>query len=74
MSMTIGGAFAKAFRRAGLCFERFNFAISRRRVRDQRFEQMMRGMRDFIDRAIERFLIHFRRLGESGKLPNKLQR
>ena len=35
---------------------------------------MMRGMRDFIDRAIERFLVCFRRLGETAQFSDELQR
>ena len=35
---------------------------------------MMSGMRNVIDRAIERVLVGFRRFGESAQLPNELQR
>jgi hypothetical protein len=53
---------------------RFNLAITRRRIRYERFKQMMRGMHDFIDRAIECFLICFRRLREAAQFSDELQR
>lgn len=62
------------FRRSRFRFQRFRLSITRRRVYDQRLEQMMRNVRNFIDRAIESFLVCFRRLGESAKLPNELKR
>jgi len=43
--------------RSRLCFQRFDITISRRRIRYQRFEQMMRGVRNFVDGAIERFFV-----------------
>ena len=64
----------ESLRQPCLSFQRFRFTIARRRIRDKRLEQMMRGMRHFIDRAIERLFVRFRRLGESGKFSNKLQR
>jgi len=65
---------SKSFRRSCFRFGGFDFAISRRRVRYQRFQQMMRGVRDFIDGAIESLFVCFRRFSKSGQLPNKLQR
>ena len=53
---------------------RFYLATTRRRIRYERFKQMMRGMRDFIDRAIECFLICFRRLRETAQFSDELQR
>ena len=44
---------AKPFRRARPRFRCFDFAISRRRVCYQRFEEMMCDVRDVIYRAIE---------------------
>jgi hypothetical protein len=35
---------------------------------------MMRGVRDFIDRAIERFFVCSRRLGETAQFTDELQR
>ena len=35
---------------------------------------MVRGMRDVIDRAIERFLVCFRWLGETAQFSDKLKR
>ena len=66
--------FAEALRGSRLCFQCFRLAVPRRRVSDQRFEQMMRDMGNVIDRAIESGLVRLRRLGESGQLPNKLER
>ena len=74
MPVAIGRDGPKTFRRSRSRLDRFHFTIPRRRVCNQRFEQMMRDMRDFIDRTIERFLVCFRRLGKSGKLANELKR
>ena len=46
----------------------------RRRIRYQRFEKVVRGMCDFIDCSIKGNFIGLRRLGETGKLADKLQR
>jgi hypothetical protein len=54
--------------------QRFRFAITRRRIGDQRFEKMMRGMGHVIHGAIECFFVCARWLCKSGKLPNKLER
>ena len=65
---------SKPFRRSRLGFHRFYLAITRRCIRYERFKQMMRGMRDFIDRAIECFLVCFRRLRETAQFSDELQR
>jgi hypothetical protein len=65
---------SESFRRSRPCFQCFRFAVSRRGIRHQRFQQMMRSVRDFIDRAIESVLVCFRWLGESAQLSNELQR
>jgi hypothetical protein len=62
------------FRRSRSRFQRFRLAIARWRVRNQRFEQMMGGMCNLIDGAVECVLICFRRFGESTQLANELQR
>lgn len=64
----------KPLRRSRLGSYRFYLAIARRRIRYERFKQMMRGMRDFIDRAIECFLVRFRRLRETAQFSDELQR
>jgi len=48
---------SKPLRRSCLCLQRFDITISRRRIRYQRFEQMMRGVRNFVDGAIKRFFV-----------------
>ena len=53
---------------------RLYLAITRRRIRYEGFKQMMRGMRDFIDRAIECFLVCFRRFRETAQFSDELQR
>jgi len=64
----------KTFGRSRFCFQRLHFTISRWRVRYQRFEQMVRNMRHFIDCAIERVFIRTRRFGETAQLANELER
>jgi hypothetical protein len=54
--------------------QRFRFAIPRRRISDQRFKKMMRGMGHVIHRAIESFFICLGRFGETGQLPDELKR
>jgi len=63
-----------SLRRSRFRLQRFRFAIPRRRIGDQRFKKMMRGMGYVIDRAIECFFVCARWLCKSGKLPNKLER
>lgn len=43
----------KPFRGPSFCLRRLDLTIARGRIRNQGFEQMMRYVRDFIDRAIE---------------------
>ena len=62
------------FRGAGARFRSFDFAIARRRGRDERIQQFVRRLGHLFNRAIERFLVGFRRLGEPAELPDKLQR
>jgi len=61
-------------RRSRFRLQHFGFAVPRRRIRDERFKKMMRGMGYVIDRAIECFFVCARWLCKSGKLPNKLER
>ena len=63
-----------SLRRSRFRLQRFRFAIPRRRIADQRFKEMMRGMGHVIHRAIECFFVCARWLCKSGKLPNKLER
>ena len=63
-----------SLRRSRFRLQRFRFAIPRRRIGDQRFKKMMRGMGHVIHRAIECFFVCVRWLCKSGKLPNKLER
>ena len=63
-----------SLRRSRFRLQRFRFAIPRRRIGDQRFKKMMRGMGHVIHRAIECFFVCARWLCKSGKLPNKLER
>ena len=65
---------SETFCRSRSYFQCFGFTITRRRIRHQRFEQMMSGMRDFVDCSIEGVLVCFRRFGETGQLSNKLER
>jgi hypothetical protein len=67
-------ACAKTFLRARSRFHPLNFPITRRRIRYQRFEEMMCDVRDVIYRAIECVFICARRLGESAQLANELKR
>ncbi len=63
-----------SLRRSRFRLQRFRFAIPQRRIGDQRFKKMMRGMGHVIHRAIEGFFVCARWLCKSGKLPNKLER
>jgi len=64
----------EAFRRSRPRFQSFRLTIAGRRVRNYRSEQMMRGMRNLIDRSIECVLVCFRRFGETAQLADELQR
>jgi len=52
----------------------FDFAIPGPRIRDQRFEKMMRGVSDIIDSTIESCLVCLGRFGETAQLPDELKR
>jgi len=47
----------EAFRRSRACFHRFDYAIARRHGGHKRIEQMMRGVSNIIDGAIESCLV-----------------
>ena len=64
----------KAFRRSRACFDRFGFAIARRRVSHERIEQMLRGVRDIIDGTIESCLVCLGRFCETAQLADELKR
>jgi hypothetical protein len=65
---------AEPFRRTRFSPHRFNLAVARGRIRDQRLKQMMRGMRDLIDRAIECFFVCLGRFCKSAQLSHELER
>lgn len=60
--------------RSGFRLQRFRFAIPRRRIGDQRFKKVMRGMGHIIDGTVESFLVCLGGLGETAQLPDELQR
>jgi hypothetical protein len=64
----------EAFCRSRACFHRFDFAIARRRVSHKSIEQMLCGMSDVFDCAIESCLVCLGRLGETAQLPDELKR
>jgi hypothetical protein len=59
---------------SGAGFSGFNGAISGWCVADERVQQMFGGVSDVMNRAIERFLVRLRRLGETAQLADKLKR
>jgi hypothetical protein len=63
-----------SLRRSRFRLQRFRFAIPRRRIGDQRFKKMMRGMGHVIHRAIESCLVCLGRFGETAQLPGELKR
>ena len=63
-----------SLRRSRFRLQRFRFAIPRRRIGDQRFKKMMRGMGHVIHRTIESCLICLGRFGETAQLPDELKR
>src|SRR5207302_8258067 len=65
---------SEAFRRSLFCLHCFRLTVPGRHVCDQRLEQMMSGMRDFVDRSIKSVLVCFRRFGETAQFSNELQR
>jgi hypothetical protein len=64
----------EAFRRSRTCFHRFDCAIARRGVGHKRIEQMLCGMSDIIDSAVESCLICLGRFRETAQLPDELKR
>jgi hypothetical protein len=64
----------EAFGRSRACFHRFDCAIARQRIAHKRIKQMLRGVRDIIDSAIESCLICLGRLRETAQLPDELKR
>jgi hypothetical protein len=64
----------EAFRGSRACFRRFDCSIARRRVGHKRFEQMVCGVSDIIDRAIESCLVCLGRFRETAQLPDELKR
>ena len=64
----------EAFRRSRACFHRFDCAIARQRIAHKRIKQMLRGVRDIIDSAIESCLIRLGRFRETAQLTNELKR
>jgi hypothetical protein len=65
---------SKSVCRSRACFHRFDCAIARRRVGHKRMEQMLCGMGDIVDSAIESCLICLGRFGETTQLPDELKR
>jgi len=63
---------SKPLGRSRLRFHRFYLAMTRGRIRYERSKQMMRGMRDFIDGAIECGLVCFGRLRETAQFSDEL--
>jgi hypothetical protein len=63
-----------SFRRSRFRLQRFRFTIPRRRIGDQRFKKMMRGVGHLIHSAIKCFFVRARWLCKSGKLPDELKR
>jgi hypothetical protein len=64
---------AEAFLRSRACFHRFDFAITRRHGGYKRIEQMLRGVSDIIDGAIESCLVCFGGFRETAQLADELK-
>ena len=64
----------EAFHGSRACFHRFNCAIARRRVAHKRIQQMLCGVSNVLDRAIESCLVCLGRLRETAQLPDELKR
>jgi len=62
------------FRRSRACFHRFGCAIARRRVGHKRIEQMLCGVSDIIDGAIESYFVCLGRFYETAQLADELKR
>jgi hypothetical protein len=74
MNRRYGMRRSKAFRRSCARFHGFDCAIARRRISHKRIEQMLCGVSDIIDSAIESCLICLGRFRETTQLPDKLKR
>ncbi|MEY2505726.1 MAG: hypothetical protein QOH01_55 [Verrucomicrobiota bacterium] len=64
----------KPDRRSSPGLRRLRVPIARRRVRDERLEQMLGGMSDVVHGAIESFLVRFRGFRKPTKLADELKR
>src|SRR5437868_13769908 len=64
----------ESLRRPGAGPLRFDLPIARRRVAHQGMKQMLGGMGYVMNRAVERFLVRFRRIRETAQLANELER
>jgi hypothetical protein len=64
----------KAFRRSRASLHRFGGAIARRRVGHKRIEQMLCGVDDIIDGAIESCRVCLGRFRETAQFPDELKR
>src|ERR1041384_1534412 len=53
---------------------RFNITIARRRICNQRIEQLPRSLCHLLNSPIEHFFVRLRRLCKTAQLPNELQR
>src|SRR6185436_16515331 len=53
---------------------RLDVAVAWRRARDEVSEEMLRGVRHVVDRALEGGFVRFRRTREAGDLSHELQR
>ena len=59
---------------SGMSFRRLHVAITRRRIGNERFEEVMCGVRHLLHGTIECVFIRLRWLGETAQLPDELQR
>src|SRR5947207_15530866 len=64
----------KALRRSRAGFACLDFSIARRSVRNQRVEQLVRGLRDLLYCTIENRLVRLRGLRKTTEFAHKLQR
>src|ERR1700730_3380207 len=70
----IRGRRVKTLRRPGTSLRRFNFAISRWSVRNQRLKEFVSRLRHLVDRAIEGEVVGLRGLVKAAEFANELQR
>jgi hypothetical protein len=64
---------SEAERRSGTRFSGFHVPVAGWRLGGQRLKQLLRDLRDAIDRAIEGFFVCLRRFREAAQLPNELK-